>query len=53
MQSIRMYNAMNTENVKLLALITRQVHFYKLEHTGSFVWVNMFLYTVMVCKLKL
>jgi len=37
MQSIRMYNAMNTENVKLLALITRQVHFYKLEHTGSFV----------------
>jgi len=33
-----MYNAINTDkNVKLLALITKRVHFYKLEHRGSFV----------------
>ena len=45
---------MNAEtNVKLLALITTQVHFYALEHTCSFVCVNMFLNTVMICKLKL
>jgi len=48
---------MNAEtNVKLLALITTQVHFYALEHTSftcSFVCVNMFLNTVMLCKLKL
>ena len=38
MYTIRMYNAMNAENkVKLPTLITTQVHFYKLEHAGSFV----------------